>query len=173
MSSAISFERDAGLITPGQHYFRITSVEEKIGPKGPYFMWYLTVEERSPDNTKTGIFVTSLSPAARFKMVEFLDAVGAPETGSGTPEQFVGFMIRGNVIHEEREGKMQHTIETVLPSGLPASATVAAPQVAAPPPTAPVEHAPAPDLLAGDSATLPSPPEAPAPPTAPDDSVPF
>jgi hypothetical protein len=163
-----NFDRDAGLITPGVHYFRITSVEERVGDKGPYFMWHLTVEEQSVDNGKAGIYITSLSPAARFKMAEFLDAVEAPPTGRGTPEMFVGRLVRGSVIHEERNEKMQHTIETLLPAGIPQTP---APVAAAPP--SPPAQAASPDLLAGEGAatdtTTPPPPQ----PLPPKSDVPF
>ena len=151
----VPFERGS-IITEGLHYFRLTSVEEKSGPKGPYYEYICTVEERSDFLGETLPLRLSLSSNARWKVDEFLDAVQAPEQGKGTFQQFVGQMVRGKVVHGEYEGRPKAEIANVLPMDVAAPAP---PPTTATPAPAPTETA-APDLLT------------PAP-TPPKDDVPF
>ncbi len=168
--SEINFERGSG-IPEGLHYFRLSSVEEKSGPKGTYFEFTCTVEERSDCAGETLPLRLSLSANARWKVDEFLDAVQAPEAGKGTFQQFVGQMVRGKVEHSEYDGRPKSEIVNVLPMDV---AAPPAPPVAATVPGVPgvpgagtpttttakaEEAAPAPDLLA----PAPAPPESDAP----------
>ena len=155
--SELDFERGS-MITEGLHYFRLTAVSEKSGPKGPYYEFICTVEERSDFLGETLLLRLSLSSNARWKVDEFLDAVQAPEQGKGTFQQFVGQMIRGKVVHGEFDGRPKAEIANVLPMDVAAPAPA---PTAAPVPPAATEAESAPDLLA------------PAPPKPPKDDVPF
>ena len=139
MGTTFDFERNSGLMAEGIHYFRLTAVEEKDGPKATYFEYTCTCEERSDDNGKDLPLRLSLSAAARWKLDEFLDAVGAAASGTGQPEQFLGLVVRGSVAHSEYENRLKAEIVQVLPSDIA--------QVAAPPPiVAAVAPAETPDL---------------------------
>lgn len=89
--------RTAGLIPDGPHQFRVTSYESKMGPKAPYWAYTLTVEEGSELDGGLIFYNVSLSPNSRWKMEEWLDAVGAPETGKVIGSQFVGALIVADV----------------------------------------------------------------------------
>ena len=149
--SDISFER--GQVFEGIHYFRLTACEEKEGPKGTYFEFTCTVEERSDFHGQTLPLRLSLSSNARWKVDEFLDAVQAPPSGKGTFQQFVGQMVRGKVEMVEYDGRPKSELASVLPMDVaappaPTPATVpGVPGAGTPTTHAPVAAEATPDLL--------------------------
>ena len=144
MGTTFDFERNSGVMAEGIHYFRLTAVEEKDGPKATYFEYTCTCEERSEDNGKELPLRLSLSAAARWKLDEFLDAVGAAASGEGKPEQFLGLVIRGSVVHAEYEGRLKAEIAQALPSDM---AQVAAPAPVVPAPVEEKGDLPSPQLV--------------------------
>jgi hypothetical protein len=101
-------------VTEGMHSFQIVDGEEGEGPKGTY--WKFTVvclDDGEAD--KTIIMVISLSPAARWKLEIFLDAVNAPKKGKAALEKFLNRKFRGNVTHELYEGRTQARIGEMFP----------------------------------------------------------
>jgi len=108
----ISTERTAGTISEGCHLMKILELEERDGPTGyPYINVTLQVTERSVDNDKRLWTVLSLSPKARFKIEEFLDAMEVKPGGEVDLMGFAGRNIYGIVQHEMYNGKLQSRID--------------------------------------------------------------
>lgn len=115
MSTPVETTRNAGLIPAGTHTFRITEFEERMGPSAPYWNFTLHCEEGSDFDEKIVWTIVSLSPAARWKMENFLDAFGVEEGIQIQGEKFVGQLIRCSIIHEEYEGRIRERVENWLP----------------------------------------------------------
>lgn len=122
----VDLTRTAGEVSEGVHTVRIIDWEQREGNAGPYWNYTLEVQEDSVDNGKRLWHIVSLSPAARWRLEEFLDAVGAPRSGQAFGPDFVGSFMRVHVKHEEFDGKMRARIVGVLPpSGAKGSKTPA------------------------------------------------
>jgi hypothetical protein len=120
----ISLSRTAGALPEGVHSFRIVEVEEREGPsEWPYLNVTMEVEEGSDYDGQRVWATVSLSPKARWKLEEFLDAVQAPEEGELYGDDFVGVRVRTTIIHEQWEGQTRARVERFLPmeSGGPSS----------------------------------------------------
>lgn len=111
----INLERIANApITEGIHAFKITSGEEGEGAKGTY--WKFTATCLTPgEEGKSAFLFVSLSPQARWRLESFLDAVGAPTTGTATMQNFIGRQFRSKVQHEMYEGKRQARLADLFP----------------------------------------------------------
>jgi hypothetical protein len=132
----VDLSRTSGVVPDGVHTVRLEKFDEIQGPSGyPYWKYIGRIEEGGPYDGN-GVFIqVSTSPAARFKMESFLNAVGAPEKGEVTGDRFVGVYIRVKIKNEEHEGKMQPKPQDFLPaSGSPSSSpkTPAAPRAPSP-----------------------------------------
>lgn len=102
-------------VSEGIHHFVIKSGEEGEGAKGPY--WSFTLACTDPgEEGKTTRMIVSLSDTARWRLEIFLDAVGAPKQGSAQMEQFIGRKFRGEVTHEDYEGRAQARIGSMFPN---------------------------------------------------------
>jgi hypothetical protein len=130
----ISFQRTAGVLSEGVHIFRIVNVEE--GQKGnhPYLTWEFIVEEGSDEDGKLIWDITSLAPQSRFFLENFLDAVGAPTEGRGSPTSLVGKRLRATVEHEEWNGRPRAQIKSYLPKGDTAREAKPSPTITPPQP---------------------------------------
>jgi len=114
----VDTKRVAGLIAEGIHTARIIEYNLRNGPQAPYWNYTLEINEDSVDNKKRIWATVSLSDAARWKMEEFLDAVGAPTDGSPVyGDEFVGQVIRIQVSHETWDKKLRAKVDGILPSG--------------------------------------------------------
>jgi hypothetical protein len=100
------------------HYARLTAVEERAGPKGTYLAYTCTVEEDSEDRGKDLPYRVSLSSAARWKMNEFLDSVGAPTSGSSKGSDHLGKLIKIHVVEGTYDDKPRSEIDGVFPLGV-------------------------------------------------------
>lgn len=112
----VEMDRTANVpIAEGVHQFRIKDIEEgESRSNNP--MWTVTLACLTPaeegKEVRTWIVLT---PEARWKFEEFLDAVGAPETGTATASQFIGRTLNAQVMHEEYEGRDQAKIGKMMP----------------------------------------------------------
>jgi len=128
-SYQINLERTANVpVTEGIHTFEIISADEGEGAKGAY--WKFTLSCQTPgEEGKNVIFIASLSPQARWRLELFLDAVRAPAKGVATVDKFIGRKLRGKVVHEEYEGRMQARIAELFPAVTENSARSPRPEV--------------------------------------------
>lgn len=103
MSTAVSNDRNTGLVSVGTHIFKIVDFKENMGPSGfPYWGYtVICVDAKGEDRNKEGFLTVSHSPGARFRMDEFLDAMLVPKTGSSKGESFVGKFFRANITHKD------------------------------------------------------------------------
>lgn len=96
-----SLKRENKDLPEGVHAFVITDVQEKVGGSGfPYIALTLECTENAEWQGKKVWTNISLSPQARFKVDEFLDAVGAPENGNATAMDFVGKSFKARIVME-------------------------------------------------------------------------
>lgn len=111
----IGLDRTANTpVTEGIHTFKIIAGDEGEGAKGAYWKFTLACETPGEEG-KNVIFIVSLTPQARWRLELFLDAVRAPTTGTATIENFIGRKLRGKVVHEEYEGRVQARLAELFP----------------------------------------------------------
>lgn len=111
-------------VTEGVHPFTIVGFDEGEGQKGPY--WKFTMRCDSPgEEGKTLLHFVSLTPQARWRLEIFLDAVGAPGNGAATADKFMNRRLRGNVEHQDYEGRAQARLKEMYPISQVAEPTAA------------------------------------------------
>ena len=91
-------------------------VEEKQGSAGTYYAYTIKTEEAGEDNGKEITYRVSLSPAARWKLDEFLDAVGAPTKGSAKAGDFLGRLVRFHVVEGQYNDRIRNEVDALLPA---------------------------------------------------------
>lgn len=112
MTEVIDLERQANKLVPeGVHEFTIVDSGIGQGNSGAY--WRLACEAEGDLGMLT-VFL-SMSPAARWKLEQFLNAINAPTTGKMHYSELVGKRFRGLVRHEEYEGQKRATVDTFYP----------------------------------------------------------
>ena len=122
----VSLDRTANVPLPeGVHLFQITDGSEGEGAKGPYWKFDTTCLTVGEEGKAPKPLYISLAPQSRWKLEIFLDAVGAPSTGAATVEKFVGRQFRGNIKHEEYEGRISAAIGEMFPKSASAAGTAA------------------------------------------------
>jgi len=114
--STVSLKR--GPVAAGFHYARLTEMIQKTGPKGDYWEYTVVVEETSPDNGRELPLRISLTPAARWKMDEFLDAVEAAPEGEARGSQYLGKLIKVHVLETEYNDRPKAEIDAIFPAGI-------------------------------------------------------
>ena len=115
----IPTKRTSGILPEGLYRFRCTGcdVSPEEGPSGYHYLsLVLNVEDpEQPDFTgRVVYYIASLSPKARWKMEELLNASGAPEDSTITPDWFEGKFVWGVVFHDEYEGIMRAKVDTLV-----------------------------------------------------------
>lgn len=118
MAVQIPLKREGGsLLSDGLYRMKIEQVEEKNGPSGHP---YLNVRYRVFVNGEaSGVAVwdvISLSPAARFKVDQFLDSVGAPEEGQVSSKWFEGRFVWATLKTGEYNGNFRNEVNAYLSS---------------------------------------------------------
>lgn len=126
----IDLGRKDTLIPQGLYPFRIIEFEVRQGGSGfPYISYTMELVAESKelqDWEGQRIWMNvSLSPQARWKLDEFLDAVGAPEKGTAEPGDFLGAVVLAEVVHNEWEGKLRPNINKVFQPRKGSAPTVA------------------------------------------------
>lgn len=128
-------------VASGTHLVKIVSVEKKASTNGEYLNWRLEiVGSGDPDFGKSLWHITSLLPQARFKLDQFLDALGAPMAGRVAVSKLVGSKLKVVVKHEDWQGQQRARVDQVLHAGSsagkdPTPQPAAAPSFAEPKPT--------------------------------------
>lgn len=115
----IDLERKNSICSEGVHTFKITKSEEKgPGASGfPYWNFSLQCVDEGPDKGQMVWAVVSLAPQARFKLDQFLDAVGAPESGSVSHENFIGKTLRCSIKWDSYDGKVTAKPDSFIQPG--------------------------------------------------------
>lgn len=114
MMSSIDLKRSSGLPSLGTHLFKIVRFSEETGASGPYWRFVIQTQD-GEDKGKEMLLQLSLSPQARWKVDEFLDAMKAAKTGKADGEDFVGKMLIGEVIHDKYENRNVAALATMMP----------------------------------------------------------
>ena len=112
-------QNDRAAVSPGFHYGRVAEVVEKTGPKGEYWQYTIAIEEETKDAGKELPYRVSLSPDARWKALEFLDAVGAPEEGSTKSDTYLGALVKVHVIEGTYNDKTRPEIDGIFAPDIP------------------------------------------------------
>ena len=87
------------------------------GPSGyPYLNCECNLDDkRFPEHAgRTFYTILSLSPAARWKMDEALDALGAPEDGTVDPDWFQGKRFYAKFEHHTHEGRTRLVVDQFI-----------------------------------------------------------
>ena len=112
----VPLDRTANVpLSEGVHLLQITAGDEGEGAKGPYWKFDTTCLTPSEEGKAPKPLYLSLAPQSRWKLELFLDAVGAPASGSATVEKFVGRQFRASIKHTEYEGRTQAEIGEMFP----------------------------------------------------------
>jgi len=119
-STPVDLERKNSICSEGVHTFKIVKSEEKMGPSGPYWNFQMNCIDEGPDKGQAVWSIVSLAPQARFKLDQFLDAVGAPEKGTVTHENFVGKTLRVKIVWETYNDTTKARADVFIPVGGPA-----------------------------------------------------
>lgn len=117
--TAVDAKRKNALISKGVHNFKIKKSEEKLGKdsKEPYWNFQLECTDKGPDEGLVIFLMISLTAAARFKLDQFLDAIGAPGEGSIDHPQCVGKTFRAEVKWDEYQGNLKAVAAVLIPFG--------------------------------------------------------
>lgn len=94
-------KNQAGVVSAGTHLLRITDValQRSQGSGNEYLNWRLEVVGQSdPDVGKSMFHMTSLLPQAAWRMEQFLDAIGSPQTGKFRATSLIGKVLRAEVV---------------------------------------------------------------------------
>jgi hypothetical protein len=116
----IELERNTGLPSLGTHLFKVAKVRQSETEGGSGFHYWMVgcvIQDKGPDQGKEVLHILSLSPGARFKIDEFLDAVNAPKNGSASGEQFIGKTFRAEVVHDTYNDTLRAGLKNLFPTG--------------------------------------------------------
>ena len=118
MSTELDLSRTSGLISEGTHLFKITGGKEQASKTSGEPMWVLecTCQDAGEDQGKKMSLFLSLTPQARFKIDQLLDAIEAPKQGKIMVEQLPGKLLKIAVIHDEYQGAVQMKAYKMLPA---------------------------------------------------------
>lgn len=114
---SIDLDRSSGATSCGIHLFEITGFKSQVSGSGnPTWIFdVVCIDPASEDKgIKMSLFLT-MTQAARWKVDEFLDAVGAPRKGRMSGAQFMHKTFRGNVEDSEWDNKITRKITQCLP----------------------------------------------------------
>jgi len=115
---SFDLSRNSGEVSVGVHNFLIKESFTGSSNGGPYLGYRLECVDQGEDRGKSHTIFLYNTPAARFKLDEFLDAVDAPKKGKATPEMFVGKYIRASIVPNPREKETYKAqVDKFLPPG--------------------------------------------------------
>jgi hypothetical protein len=117
--TAIPSERKNTVVSEGVHNFKIKKSEEKEGKTSgePYWNFVCECTDEGLDKGLTVWLMISLSPQARFRIDQFLNAINAPDTGSIDHPQCVGKTFRAEVEWDSYNGNISAKPTTLIPFG--------------------------------------------------------
>lgn len=116
------------LLPEGSYQFEIKEIEERIGEesKAPYLSVTFEVAEDGEYQGTKAYDNVSLQPQSLWKLRGLLEAAGI-ETVDGPmdidPDELVGLIVVGDIIHEEYKGKTKHRVNgySIAEEAAPAS----------------------------------------------------
>lgn len=117
--TGVSTEGGGRLLPEEQFKFEVKEVEQDVGQDSgePYLKFTFEVAEGEMEGTKAWDNM-SLQSQSLWKLRGFMEAAGV-ETVDGEmdidPDEFVGLIVLGNVIHDEYKGKPKHKIDSYEP----------------------------------------------------------
>lgn len=130
--SLIPLERRANLISETYHRFVVVDGEIREGQKGKYINFVCEVAEGGPEDGMRVYHMVSMTPASRFRMDEWLNALRFPENGNARLQDFFGRTFIGLVytdtyekkddeghITKRKSSKLEEIAPEVDPSGNP------------------------------------------------------
>lgn len=100
-------------IEVGSYAFRIVNVEDKMGPSGfPYLILSLMSITKGSAGIQHSEMV-SLSPKAKFRLVQFLDSIKAPPKGKMNSTELIGKVAWATIEMQvnERNGKEEPKVK--------------------------------------------------------------
>jgi hypothetical protein len=117
--TAINAERKNTVVSEGVHAFKIMKSEEKTGKESgePYWNFQCSCTDKGPDEGLTAWLMISLSPQARFKVDQFLDAINAPESGNIDHPQCVGKTFKAEILWDSYQGNIKAAFGVLIPWG--------------------------------------------------------
>jgi hypothetical protein len=146
----IDLERQSEPLSAGTHLIILDDVDVDEGPSGYPFLRVTYKALEGPEAGKEVQDIISLSPAARFRVDAWLDAMLMPKEGSARPAAFIGKTLRAEVTHEEYDGRVRARPKRYLPD---------------------LRHAPAPSQPGGSADFSKMPPVPPSPVPRPARSI--
>lgn len=104
----------------GEYQVRVVKTEIRQGPKGDYINWELAVTAPAEFNERRLWLITSMSPAALFRLQGVLEALGeSPEALEGQFDlnlaKYVGKTAIAVVNIEEYQGEERNRVTDLLP----------------------------------------------------------
>lgn len=112
------------MLAEGIHELRVVDFDENMGGSGyPYWSFTLEVNEGGPWDGFVLWTNISLSPKARFKMDEWLDAFSIPEGEEAFAETFVGKRLRATIVHGIWNNRKRPEVDAFLPATAKMKAT--------------------------------------------------
>jgi hypothetical protein len=117
------------VVAEGMHLCEIAGCDSKQSSSGNAYLSlrFKIIGDSDPDQGKSVWGRLMLTPASRWKLEEFLDAVVAPTAGRWSPDKFLGKVLKVQVTHEEYQGETRANVDKYFPT----SAAGAAPKAAA------------------------------------------
>ena len=117
----------------GIHPFIITEITEgESSNQNPMWTVRLQCLSEGPDAGKEVTLWLVLTDNMRWKVEKFLDAVGAPETGDATYNQFIGRKFKAQINHRKQDGRVLADVGEMFPmSSAPKSSSPTPPARAA------------------------------------------
>jgi hypothetical protein len=117
MPANFDFEREgnSGLLPNGVYRIVIEDAQEKTGPSGyPYVNLKIRAINKGQKSAMPIFEVLSTAPEARFRVEQFLDAVGAPESGSAGARWFKGKSCWASLKSDEYQGTWRNKVAQYL-----------------------------------------------------------
>lgn len=117
MPATFDFKREgnSGLLPNGVYRIVIEDAQEKTGPSGhPYVNLKIRAIVKGKQSSMPIFEVISTAPEARFRVEQFLDAVGAPESGSASARWFKGKSCWASLKSEEYQGTWRNKVAQYL-----------------------------------------------------------
>lgn len=108
-------EGNSGLLPNGVYRIVVEDAQEKTGPSGhPYVNLKIKAIVKGKQSSMPIFEVLSTAPEARFRVEQFLDAVGAPESGSANARWFKGKSCWASLKSEEYQGTWRNKVAQYL-----------------------------------------------------------
>jgi hypothetical protein len=111
----IPLER-VGVLNDGIYKIRVTETEDRTSAAGNAYvnLTCTVLDDMGKDSGITIWHTLTMTPKSRFMVSQFLDAIGAPPTGSMNSRSFKGKTFWAQVGKDTYQGKTKNTISACL-----------------------------------------------------------